>query len=205
MEWVSWHTNCNAQVGGSGNGVGLQNSAPGAYFAITPTPPAAGAVNYFDCYYTWDAAPDESKTHFRYTLPWTFPTQADANASQCLEMEIRQSLKSGMMAVWALQLQFSGKQLRIWDHSRAWFTTGTALPRFTPGTTYTVTLEGHRDDTTVFYDAITINQARIPLSYSYPLWNMGWRAMMRVAAQLDGNGSGTAYRVNRGKRLFVAY
>jgi hypothetical protein len=73
QEWVSWHTNCNAQVGGSGKGVGLQNTAPGAYFAITPTLPAAGTANYFDCYYTWDAAPDEIKTHFRYTLPWTFP------------------------------------------------------------------------------------------------------------------------------------
>jgi hypothetical protein len=29
--------------------------------------------------------------------------------------------------------------------------------------------------------------------------------MMRVAAQLDGNGSGTAYRVNRGATSFVSW
>jgi hypothetical protein len=120
-------------------------------------------------------------------------------------MEVRQSLKSGLMAVWALQLNFSGKQLRIWDHTHTWFSSGTAQARFIPGVTYTVTIEGHRDSTTAYYDAITINQTRIPLSYSYPMWNMGWRPMLRVAGQLDGNGAGTAYKVNRGATDFTAW
>jgi hypothetical protein len=205
VEWLPAKINCNAQVGGSGNGIGTQTTAPGAQFAIAPTPPVLGAANYFDCYYTWDFTPDEAKTHFRFTIPWTFPTLADANASQALEMEIRQSLQSGQMAVCALQMNFSGKTLRIWDHTHAWFLSGTAQPRLTPGTTYAVTLECHRDATTVYYDSITINSSRIPLSYSYPMWNMGWRPMMRVAGQLDGNGSGASYSVKRGTTVFSSW
>jgi hypothetical protein len=205
IEWVPARINCTAPVGGSGNGIGTQTTAPGAQFAIAPTPPTLGAANYFDCYYTWDTAPDESKTHFRFTIPWTFTTLADANASQALEMEIRQSLPGGLMAVCALQMNFSGKTLRIWDHTHAWFSTGTAQPRLTPGTKYAVTLECHRDATTVYYDSITINSTRVPLSYSYPMWNMGWRPMMRVAGQLDGNGAGTAYSVKRDSTTFVSW
>jgi hypothetical protein len=205
MEWVTWKINCAAQVGGSGNGIGTQVTAPGAQFAIAPTPPPLGASNYFDCYYTWDAAPDESKTHFRFTQPWAFPAQADANASQALEMEVRQVLPGGMMGVWAVQMNFAGKQLRIFDHVKKWFATGTVQPRLTPGVTYAVTLDGHRDGTNVCYDSITINTASTPLTYCYPMWDENWRPMMRVAAQLDGNGSGTAYSVKRDKTTFSSW
>lgn len=208
LEYNTWRVNSSSQVGGSGNGTASQTLATGpgtATFSIAPLPPATSSTNYFDAYYTLDFAPDESKRNFRYTLAWMFPTQTDANASQCLEMEIRQSLKSGLMAVWALQMQFSGKQLRIWDQSRAWFSTGTAQPRLTPGVWYAVTLEGHRDDATVFYDAITINAMRIPLGYSYPMWDNGWRPMTRVAAQLDGNGAGIPYKVKRDQTSFASW
>jgi hypothetical protein len=203
LEWLTWKINCNAQVGGSGNGAGAQTIAPGASFTITPAAPVAGAANYFDCYYTADVAPDDAKKHFALTIPWTFPTATDSNASQGLEMEIRQSLTSGLQGVCALQMNFSGNQLRIYDHVRHWFATGVAMPHFTPGVTYTVTLECHRDDANnVVYDAITINNTRTPLTYTYPYWQDNWRPMMRVAGQLDGRGTGTPYTVKRGNTVF---
>jgi hypothetical protein len=150
---------------------------------------------------TWH--PMMRKKNFSLTMPWTFPTAADSNASQGLEMEIRQSLTSGLQGVCALQMNFSGNQLRIYDHVKHWFATGVAMPHFTPGVTYTVTLECHRDDANnVVYDAITINSTRTPLSYTYPYWQDNWRPMMRVAGQLDGRGTGTPYTVKRGSTVF---
>jgi hypothetical protein len=202
LEWNGWKINCDSQVGGSGNGVGGQVLAPGASFSITPTPPALGQTNYFDCYYTDDFNPDDTKKNFKLTMPWTFPTSADSNASQALEMEIREVTSNHLMGVCALQMYFGGNSLRIFDNVKKWFATGQTQPKLTAGVTYTVTLECHTDGTNMIYDAITINSNRLALGYSYPLPTTNWRLMMRVAGQLDGKGTGTPYKVNRGLTTF---
>jgi hypothetical protein len=205
-EWHRWGMNCNAQVGGSGNGVGAQSLAPGASFTITPAKPAAGSSNYYDCYFPDDVAPDDNRKNFSLTLPWQFPTLADSNASQALEMEIRQSLTNGLQGVCALQLNFSGNQLRIFGHVKKWFSTGQAQPKFTPGVWYVVTLDCHRDDNNnMVTDGITINGVRLALSYSEPYWQDNWRAMLRYAGQLDGRGTGIAYTAKRGSTTFKSW
>jgi hypothetical protein len=206
LEWHRWGMNCNAQVGGSGLGVGSQQPAPNASFSIAPATPAAGAANYFDCYFPDDVLPDDNKKHFSLTMPWQFPTAADASASQALEMEIRQSLTGGLQGVCALQMNFSGNQLRIFGHVKKWFSTGQAQPKLTAGVVYVVTLECHRDDANnIVTDAITINGARLALGYSEPYWQDNWRAMLRYAGQLDGRGAGIAYTVKRGATVFKAW
>lgn len=202
LEWLAWGVNCKAQVGGSGNGVGSQNTAPGATFSIVPVVTGAGQSNYFDCYYTADFSPDDTKKHFKLTMPWTFPTAGDSNASQALEMEIRQITTGHLMSVCALQMNFSGNSLRIYDNVRKWFSTTQAQPKFAPGVTYIVTLECHTDGINTVYDGITINGNKLELAYSYTTPTTDWRPMMRVAGQLDGKGSGLAYKVNRGLTTF---
>jgi hypothetical protein len=206
LEWHRWGMNCAAQVGGSGNGQGSQQPAPGASFSIAPTAPAAGASNWFDCYFPDDVQPDDTKKTFSLTMPWQFPSLADSNASQALEMEIRQSLAGGLQGVCALQMNFSGNQLRIFGHVKKWFATGQAQPKLTPGVVYVVTLDCHRDSANnMVTDAITINGARLTLGYSEPYWQDNWRSMMRYAGQLDGKGTGTPYTVKRGPSTFTAY
>lgn len=206
LEWHRWGMNCAAQVGGSGNGTGSQSPAPNASFSLAPVAPASGAANYVDCYFTDDFLPDDMKKSFSLTMPWKFPTTADSNASQALEMEIRQSVAGGLQGVCALQMNFSGNQLRIFDHVKKWLATGVAQPKFVAGVVYVVTLDCHRDAlNSVVYDAITINGTRTALSYSYPYWQDNWRPMMRIAGQLDGRGAGTPYTVKRGATLFKAW
>jgi hypothetical protein len=98
-------------------------------------------------------------------------------------MEIRQSLKSGLMAVWALQLQFQRQAAaHLGSHACMVLVGNGAGAIHSWGDVHGDARGPSRFDTTAYYDAITINQTRIPLSYSYPMWNMGWRPMLRVAA-----------------------
>jgi hypothetical protein len=197
IESTPFGQNSLAQVGGSGLGVATQKQ-PGvecAEFAIAPTPPAVGASNYFDCYYYQDFPLDDSLTKFKLEASWLFPTLADANASQCLEMEARHVLTNGNMYVIACQLDFADKALRVFDHTKKWFPIGVAQPRLVPETWYTVTLEGHHDATTIYYDGVTINGVKsVPVGQG-AVFNLGWKRMNRIALQLDGNGHGTPYRV----------
>jgi hypothetical protein len=63
-------------------------------------------------------------------VKWDFPSDTDMRNAHCIEMELRQVLNGGMAAIPALQMNFSGNQLRYFDKSRSgWFATGAPMPR----------------------------------------------------------------------------
>lgn len=197
IECNHWNQNSKAQVGGSGLGA-ASHRLPGiecAELAILPDKPAVGGKNYFDCYYTQDFPLDDTLTKFKLEASWLFPTDADAKASQCLEMEARHIIPGGNMAVIACQLDFADNALRVFDHVKKWYTTGTPQARLAAGTWNTVILEGHKDATTVYYDGVTVNGVKSGVGLTADIYNLGWGRMNRVALQLDGNGAGTPYRV----------
>lgn len=202
LESHPWNQNSKAQVGGSGLGA-ASNKQPAvecAEFAILPDKPipvANGGTgkNYFDCYYSQDFPLDDTLTNFKLEASWLFPTDADAKASQCLEMEARHIIPGGLMSVIACQLDFADNTLRVFDHIKKWYPTGSPQARLAAGTWNTVVLEGHKDAKTVYYDGVTVNGVKSGVGLTADIYNLGWGRMNRVALQLDGNGSGVPYRV----------
>lgn len=202
LERNPFNVNFKAEVGGSGLGA-VSQRPPGiecAELAILPDIPipiSAGGTgkNYFDSYFTQDFPLDDTLTKFKLEASFLFPTLADSNASQCLEMESRHVLTNGNMYIIACQLDFADKVLRIFDHTKKWFPIGVAQTRLVPNTWYEVILEGHHDATTIYYDGVTINGTRVVPVGQGAMFNLGWKRMNRVALQLDGNGAGTPYRV----------
>lgn len=195
LEGGPWAANSKMEVGGSGHALGGWK-APGVECAelwITDDP-AFSAPNYADCYFTQDFAIDGSKTKFKLECSWLFPTAVDIAASQCVEMEARQVTDDQKMCIVACQLNFAGNQLRYWAGPGKWTASGVAMPRPIPGTWTTVVLEGHRDSTTVFHDAITVNGTVNKLGTSYPMSPTTWRRMQRCALQLDDTGAVNSYR-----------
>jgi hypothetical protein len=125
-----------------------------------------------------------------------FPTAADIAACQCLEFEIRQVTDDKKMVILAGQLQYSGGQLRYFDwQQRAWLPFGVAIQKPAPLTWVSIGVEGHRDATTVYYDAMTYNGMRIPMTQNYPLLATDWSPLLWAALQLDDTSAVNGYRV----------
>jgi hypothetical protein len=195
LEFNAWHEtfSLESNVGGSGLGTVSQKSADDktavqkyGEFAIVPQ-----AGQYFDCYYTKTFAADDTKKNYRLSVDWVLPSAADVAACRCLEMEIRHIVKGGMMFVIAAQLDYFDKQLRVYefpagDTKGRWIPTGVAQARPVPGAVTKVVLEGHRDDTTVFTDKLTVNGVVTNVGKSYPAFNKGWGAAIKTSLQLDG-------------------
>lgn len=205
LEYNAWSQNSNPSVGGTGLGKAFQ-TRPGsdgwATFRNEPDAPIAPATNNeFDTYFTKTFAPDPTKKQYRLNTDWMFPTLFDANSARCLEMEARHILQGGLMFVIACQLNFASKLLRVYEFPAGsdkghWISIGAPLLRFTPGKPYRVLLEGHRDDTLVFTDQITINDVVTKVGTSYPAFNKGWGPFIKCSLQLDSDFKSGAYTAN---------
>jgi hypothetical protein len=186
LEWGAWSLNDSTKVGGSSNGTSSFTPADTnkpAVFSVAPAAVTTG-TNYYDSYATQKKKPNAAYKNFYLAVQWDFPGDADMNAAHCIEMEMRQVFNSSA-AIPALQMNFTGNQLRYFDanpNHRGWFATGIAMPRTR---TITAVLEAHRDDTTVYYDAFTINGVRHPLVFTQPIVPLSWADRMSVSVQLD--------------------
>jgi hypothetical protein len=181
-----------ANTGSTGSTAVATQGTPGincAWSRLAPNGP------YADAYFYLKKGPLPQKTTFKYELSLMFPLIADASASQCIELDIQQVI-GGMVYNMGLQWNFQGNQLRVWNRSgKAWVATGQPCPRWTPGKWMRAALETHRDATTVYHDALTINGTRIALGQSFPSVQLGLSDMLNVGRQMDGNQAGTAYTV----------
>lgn len=184
LEWGAWSLNDSVKVGGSANGTTFFTVADTNQLAVfSATPTVTGSTNYYDVYATQKKKPNAAYHTFYLAATWNFPTDADMKAAHCIEMEVRQVFNSGLAAIPALQMNFTGNQLRYFDKSRSgWFATGIAMPR---SRSIVAILEAHRDETTLYYDAMTINGTRYALTINVPLVNIGWADRMSVSVQLD--------------------
>lgn len=197
LESKPWKANTDKSVGGSGLGTGgwKAPSVESAELWILDTP-TVPAPNYVDCYFTQRVPTDGTKTRFKLEASFLFPTAADISACQCLEFEIRQVTDDKRMVILAGQLQYSGGQLRYFDwQQRAWLSFGVPIIKPLPMAWVSVVLEGHRDATTVYYDAMTLNGIRTPMTQSYALLATDWSPLLWAALQLDDTSAVNGYRI----------
>lgn len=169
-----------------------------ASFGIDPK-----GKEYANAYFFQEKKPDAGKTRFKYEISFLFPTQNDANASQALELDIQQVIKTQVFNI-GFQFDFAEKFFRIWNRMakvkglpNPWVPTVTLAPRWKALDWHRVIVEGHRDNANVYYDALTFDGSRTQLTGSFPLViipNYTTDAI-NCAVQLDGNQAGTAYRV----------
>jgi hypothetical protein len=184
LEWGAWSLNDSTKVGGSSNGTSSFTPADTnkpAVFSVVPDAVTTG-TNWYDSYATQKKKPNAAYRNFYLAVQWDFPTDADMQNAHCIEMELRQVF-GARAAIPALQMNFTGNQLRYFDKSRgAWIATGLPMPRTRR---IIAVLEAHRDDTTVYYDAFTINGVRHPLAFTQPIVPLSWADRMSVSVQLD--------------------
>lgn len=178
--------------GSTATAVGTQGQ-PGpmcAFFSIRPNKP------YADEYWYQAQGPQPTRETLRYAGKFLFPTQQDALASQALELDLQQCI-NGVVYNTGLQFDFAENQLRVWNRSgKAWVPSGQTCPRFTSLKWNSFSLETHRDDSSVYYDGVTINGSDIDLSkFSWLAPNLGLPDMMNYAVQLDSNSKGLPYTV----------
>lgn len=197
MESNPWSANTAKSVGGSGLGTGGWK-APGVESAELWIVDQVGvpAPNYVDCYFTQHVPTDGKVTRFKLEASYLFPTAADVAMCQCLEFEARQVTDDKKLVILAGQLRFGAGTLMYFDWvQRAWLSTGIAITRPAPGTWVGVGVEGHRDATAVYYDALTLNGVRTPFTKSYALLATDWSPLLWAALQLDDNSAVNGYRV----------
>ena len=181
-----------------------QPSSSCAWFNIAPL----GA--YADAYWYKTLGANPSKTTYTYQLSFMFNTAADAAASQCVELDIQQCI-GGVVYNNGWQFDFQSNQVRVWDRDakekglpNPWVATVLACPRWTAGKWMNIFVENHRDSTTVYADAITINGVRTPINMSFPAPTLGLSDMLNCAIQLDSNSVGAAYKLYIDNIIFTA-
>lgn len=195
LEQTAWlvASGAAADTGATGNVPVASQSQPStttAWFAIDPQTKA-----YANAYFYKKLGADASKTSFKYALRLMCATAAECAASQAVELDVQQVI-GGVVYNTGAQWDFADGQFRVWNRSgHAWVATGIVATRWTPGQWMSVVLETHRTDTTVVYDAITVNGVRTALTQSYPAPNLGLTPMLNCAVQLDGNKTGAPYHI----------
>jgi hypothetical protein len=182
-----------ANTGSTGSTAVATQGQPGvscAWFKLAPNGP------YADAYWYKKLGADPSKKKFKYELSFLFPTPADSNASQCVELDIQQVI-SGFGFNLGFQFDFAENLLRVWNRTgKAWVSTGKPCPRWTSGQWMRIIAECHRDEANVYHDAMTMNGNRIDLGgMSFPVAKLNLPDMLNCAVQMDGNKPGTAYTV----------
>lgn len=166
-----------------------QAGATSAWFNLAPN----GA--WADAYFYKTLGADASKHNFIFEQSFLFPTPTDSAASNCVELDIQQVI-GGNVYNGGWQFDFTENSLRVWNRSgKTWVATGKPCPRWTAGQWVDIKVETHRDDTTFYHDAITINGVRTPINMSFPLAKLPLGDMLNCAIQLDGNKAGTPYRL----------
>lgn len=189
IEYTMPGLNDKPEVGGSGIGTSLFTPADGtkpALFRATPGPiPTGKTDNYYDCYATWKTMPSGAYRNYRMMFPFTFPTDTDMLNAHCIEMEARQVMVIAgvrVAAVPALQANFSNGQLRYFDKAQGWVASGITLIR---QMSMMMGFEAHRDDKTVYYDAIWLGSNRFPVTLQEALFPLNWGDRMSCSLQLD--------------------
>jgi hypothetical protein len=166
-----------------------------ASFAIDPKGKA-----WADAYWYKELGADASKTRFTYEVSFLFPTPAYSLASQAIELDIQQVI-SGMVYNFGFQFDFAEGIFRTWNRGEheaiggGWNPTTMSLPRWSAGQWTRVAVQGHTLPGSVLYDSVTINNVKSTLNIHYPAAKLNLSDMLNCAVQLDGNASGTAYRV----------
>lgn len=196
-----------ANTGSTGSTMVATQGTPGvncAWSKLQPNGP------YADAYWYRKLGPNPKKTKFTYELSLMLPTAADAAASQCIELDIQQVI-TGMGYNPGFQWDFAENQWRIWNRyakekglPNPWASTGVSSPRWTPGTWMRSVFEVHRDDSHIYYDAMTVNGVRTALGQSFPSVPLALPDMLNVGLQMDGNKAGNAYLLYRDAIRFTA-
>lgn len=191
-----------ANTGSTGNTTVATQAQPGinsAWFNSIPGGPFANA------YWYKKLGADAKKTKYLYELAFMFATPADAAASQAVELDIQQVI-AGVVYNTGLQFDFAENALRVWNRSTgSWIPTGRAAQRWSAGQWMSVAYETHRDGANVYMDSVTVNGTKMALSgTAFPAPKLGLTDMLNCAVQLDGNKTGTAYRVYLGPTRFTA-
>lgn len=168
-----------------------------AFFAISPTGPNANA------YWYKQLGLEPSRTKFRYAASFLFPTQADADACQALELDLQQSIAGVHLFNAAWQFDFAGGSIRVWDRAakmrgdelNAWSTAIAGLKRWNPDQWFRIEARAERSANQVFYNDIRINSVKTALSISKDMPTIDLPQMMNLGIQLDGNANKDSYRV----------
>lgn len=207
--------NCGAIVGGSGNAAG--NFFP-SLIEVAELNLKPAANQYGDCFFrqSFGAHPELSK--FTYDVRFLFPSAADAQASQALELDLKQPI-GGLMFQFAAQLEFSGNQIRYWTPQTKWtsFNPLFKLARFQPGVWYELIAVAHHDTSMMWLDSMSLmqcaNESCVPdathqpvivqMSQSWLAPATNWSDNLHIAEQLDGNSQGAAYRVKHFSRVIA--
>lgn len=173
-------------------------SQPGvecAFFEIGPLAPFANA------YWYKQLGADTLIDRYEYSASFMFPTEADSNACQCLEMDFQQVVTKIFNP--ALQLDFADGKIRNWDRLKgdnkdpnAWSAIAD-LARWQPNTWHTASLQARRLGDMVYYEAISVDDLTVWAgTIAHPATIPAVAVpMLNVAIQLDGNGAKTQYRV----------
>lgn len=224
LEFLPWKQtdSKDSKVGGSGLGKAWQKQ-PGiemAELGIDPFPPVAPkTANFYDCYYTQDFLPlDDAITRWTMETTFIFPTQADIDACNCLELEMRQVLlvPKGLMFVAGAQINRGSNTLRYWSHGtkpdgseKGWQATGMPCPALVPLKPMHILVTGHRDAHAIYHDFISVDGVKVVdlTGTNYPAWTepSPWKQMLRCAIQLDGKEAAVPnqFRVKIGNTKFT--
>lgn len=192
--------NSDPVVGGSGKGKSTFVPATGlapAVFGVIPDP---GFDNYYDCYATWRTMPNSAYQNFSMSFPFSFPTDTDMANAHCVELEARQVLRINgvrLGVVPALQANFTSGQLRYFDKAHGWVDSG--IPIGARQRTMQMGFEAHRDSSFVYYDYVTLNGQRMPVTLKEALFPLNWGDRMSCSIQLDAHNK--PFSINPGKGL----
>lgn len=173
-------------------------STNSAWLGITPQDPWANA------YFYKRLGADASKNTFTFELFALFADMFSSQASNCVELDIQQVI-TGLGFNPGFQFDFGGNRLRVWDrNSKQWIATGQPCQRWTPGQWNHIVFEAHRDNTTIYHDALTLNGARIVLGQSFPAPHLSLPDMLNCAIQLDGNKAAQPHKLYLDRVKFTA-
>jgi hypothetical protein len=163
-----------------------------AWFDIFPN----GA--YQDKYRFKQLGADPSKTSFAFEGLLMLPEPAKP---QAVELDVQQVI-SGVIFNYGLQWDFAENQMRIWDRAakvagdpEPWKSIGLPCPRWAALAWHSFRLEGHRDAANIYYDAVTMNGVKTPLTQTFAAPNLGLKDMFNCAIQQDSNSAGAAFRL----------
>ena len=200
LELTPWTVAGGSAANSSGNtGVaGDAQSIPtdkNAFLQILPN-----GLAFANKYWYKNRPGDATKKTYDYEGLLMLPTAADCAASQAIELDIEQRISGTCFNV-GFQWDFAEKVLRVWNRSAStptvphgWQSIGVSLARWAPLSWHSFKLEAHRDDSSVHYDAATVDGNRIDLSgLSFPAIQLNEPDCMNNALQLDANSAGAAY------------
>lgn len=155
---------------------------------------------YQDKYWYWKLGADNAKNTYSFSLRLMLP---EPSLPQAVELDVQQVI-SGTCYNTGLQFNFQAGVFRIWNRSNTpvhgWIPTAIPCPRWTANAWHTIQLDTHRDDRNVtpqnvYYDAITFDGVKTPLTASFPSIPLANTDCMNCAIQLDSNSAGASYRL----------